>query len=329
MRSPSVSVVIPTRNRAATVERALRSVLAQTALPGEVIVVDDASTDDTASRLQRYAGDRVQVRRLPECGGGSRARNLGIDAARGDWVAFLDSDDEWRPEKLERQLARLDAPDGPGLSVVYCRRIMRDHLSGREVPVRSPLREGNVFPALLSGWEVSTSQVMVTRAALTQVGGFDPALPGSQDYDLWLRLAAAGHLFGGVPEALTVKHAHLVSQMSADPSLKERGLALLDHKWRPTIVQEFGEQYYARWLALRRVVIAHSYLMQVREAAARGQRRRAWQHCRALLQAGPFPAAFTARAVGLVLLGWPAYRGLAHVWRRLHPAIPERLRDFD
>lgn len=324
---PSISVVIPTHNRAAVVERAVRSVLAQTAAPLETLVIDDASTDDTATRLERYADARVRVLRLPERVGGSRARNIGIEAARGDWVAFLDSDDEWRPEKLERQLARLREADGPRLGVVYCRRIMRDHLSGREVLVRSPLREGDVFAALVNGWEVSTSQVMVAHAALRAVGGFDPTLPGSQDYDLWLRLASAGHRFGGVPEALTVKHSHLVVQMSADPGLKERGLALLAQKWRSAIVQQFGERDYARWVALRRVVIAHSYLMQVREAVARGQRGRAWRHFRAMLRAGPFPAPFTARAIALVLLGWPSYRGLAHLWRRVRAAAPARSAD--
>ncbi len=319
-RRPTVSVVIPTRNRAAIVERAVLSALAQTARPCEVVVIDDASTDDTAGRLERYAGDGVRVLRVPERGGGSRARNLGIEAARGDWVAFLDSDDEWRPQKLERQLARLEAFDGLGLSVVYCRRIAFDHLTGRQFPVPTPLLEGNVFAALLSGWEVSTSQVMVSREALTRVGGFDPVLPGSQDYDLWLRLAAAGYLFGGVPEALAVKHAHLVLQMSADPGVKEQGLAILDKKWRATIVRQFGERHHARWIALRRVVIAQSYLMQVREAAAQGERRLARQHCRAMLRAGGFPVAFYARAVGLVLLGWPPYRGLARAWRRLRAA---------
>lgn len=321
---PTVSVVIPTRNRAATVERAVRSVLAQTALPLETIVIDDASTDDTVSRLHPYADRGVHVLRVPERGGGSRARNLGIEAARGDWVAFLDSDDEWRPEKVERQLARLDAPDGPGLSVVYCRAVMRDHLSGREVLVASPLREGQVFRALVSGWDVSTSQVMATRAALRELGGFDPELPGSQDYDLWLRLAAAGHRFGGIADVLTVKHAHLVPQMSADPRLKEDGLALLERKWRAAIVAQLGERHYARWLALRRTVIAHSYLMQVREAAAHGQRRDAWRHCRAMLRACPLPAGLMARAVALVLLGWGPYRRLAGAWRGLRAIAPAR-----
>lgn len=313
----TVSVVIPTHDRAAIVERALRSVLAQTALPLEILVVDDASTDGTAARLEGYAGVGVRVLRLAERVGGSRARNAGIEAARGEWVAFLDSDDEWRPPKLERQLARLDAPDGAGLDVVYCRKVMHDHLGGREILVKTSLCEGDVLLPLLSGWEISTSQVMVRRAALGPVGGFDPTLPGSQDYDLWLRLAAAGHRFGGVAEALTVKHAHLAPQMAGDPSLKERGLAMLDRKWRPMIIERFGARQYTRWIAARRVVVGHSYLVRVREAAARGRRREACRHLRAMVHAGPFPALLMARALALALLGWRAYAASARAWRRL------------
>jgi hypothetical protein len=114
--------------------------------------------------------------------------------------------------------------------------------------------------------------------------------------------------------------------MSGDPSLKERGLAILERKWRPTIVERFGERAYARWVALRRVVIAHSYLMRVREAVARGQRRQGWRHCRAMFQAGPFPVSFTARALALVVLGWRRYRGLARAWQHVQSVAPGRLR---
>jgi glycosyltransferase involved in cell wall biosynthesis len=314
---PTVSVVIPTHDRATIVERAICSVLAQTRPALEILVVDDGSTDDTAARLERYVDQTVRVLRLAERVGGSRARNIGIEAARGDWVAFLDSDDEWRPRKLERQLARLGAPDGAGLGVIYCRKVMHDHLNGRESLVRTRLCNGDVLLPLLSGWEISTSQVMVTRAALSQVGGFDPELPASQDYDLWLRLAAAGHRFGGVAEAMTVKHVHLVAQMAGDPSLKERGLAILERKWRPMIVARFGAGQYRRWLAARRRVVGHSYLMRVREAAARGRRREAWRHLRAMVHAGPFAARFMVRALALVLLGWPAYAVSARAWRRV------------
>ena len=329
MRFPgrTVSVVIPTHNRAAIVERSLRSVLAQTTPPIEILVVDDASTDGTAARLEGCAHEAVRVLRLAERVGGGRARNVGIEAARGDWVAFLDSDDEWRPTKLERQLARLDAPDGAGLDVVYCRKVMHDHLGGRELLVATALCEGDVLLPLLSGWEISTSQVMVTRAALGQVGGFDPTLPGSQDYDLWLRLAAGGHRFGGVPDALTVKHAHLVPQMAGDPSLKERGLAILDRKWRPMIVERFGPRQYARWMTARRVVVGHSYLVRVREAAAGGQRRDACRHLGAMVHAGPFSASLMARAFALALLGWPAYAASARAWRRVRGLVRARDRD--
>ena len=110
----SISVVIPASNAEATLARALESVLAQTRPPDEIIVVDDASTDCTVRLAKSYADQGVSLLRVRERRGAAAARNLGIAAAKGRWIAFLDADDEWLPAKLEKQAAAISAnPESP------------------------------------------------------------------------------------------------------------------------------------------------------------------------------------------------------------------------
>ena len=107
---PPITAVVPTYNRGPLIARALESILGQTRTPDEVVVVDDGSTDDTQERIQAYAG-RVRYVRQPNAGG-SAARNRGVEEATHPWVAFLDSDDHWRPEHIERMSDAIAATDG-------------------------------------------------------------------------------------------------------------------------------------------------------------------------------------------------------------------------
>src|SRR5262245_59433756 len=140
--SPLVSVVIPTRNRAHLLGRALRSALAQTLTDFEVVVVDDASSDDPGRAVEELGDPRIRLLRLSERGGAGRARNAGIQAARGEFVAFLDSDDEYLPAMLERQIARLRQSPDPSRAVIYCLYLRRDALTGRTAPSRRTTPEG-------------------------------------------------------------------------------------------------------------------------------------------------------------------------------------------
>ena len=118
---PKVSVVIPTHDRAHLVGRAIRSVLAQTFQDFEIIVVDDCSVDNTKEVVQSLADSRIRYLRHEINRGGSAARNTGIGAARGEWIAFLDSDDEWLPKKLEKQLEMGYTTDLSNVGAVICR----------------------------------------------------------------------------------------------------------------------------------------------------------------------------------------------------------------
>jgi glycosyltransferase involved in cell wall biosynthesis len=207
-----VSVIIPTFERVSVLPRALDSVLAQTHAPAEVIVIDDGSTDGTAEMLEHtYPG--VTVIRQPNRGV-SAARNAGLAAASSAWIAFLDSDDEWRPRKLERQLdALLPAPDTTAPLVCHTEEIwIRD---GRRVnPMDKHAKKGGwIFAHNLDMCRISPSAVLMHRSVLDAVGGFDEILPACEDYDLWLRITSR-YPVHFVEEPLVVKYGGHEDQLS-------------------------------------------------------------------------------------------------------------------
>ena len=250
--SPRVSVVIPTYNRGNVLPRAIESTLAQTFSDFELIVVDDGSTDHTTEVVRGIADPRVRLVGDTTNRGPSAARNQGIREARCGLVAFLDSDDEWLPRKLELQLARMDGDPDPKTAVAYCRVYTYDDLAQRPVHEFGEPREGALFHDLLAGWHpVTTSLFLVRRAALLEVGGFDETLFCGEDYDLWLRLAQASYRFVGVNEVLVVKHENTGVQLSKDPVARLRAHERLDQKWQATIIRHLGRGAYRRWRARR------------------------------------------------------------------------------
>lgn len=189
MSRPTVSIILPTYNRAATLPRALASIRAQTWRDHETIIVDDGSTDATPALLQTWTSSpRVRSIRVAN-GGPAAARNRGIQLARGRFVAFLDSDDAWTPDKLERQL-RLRAQVGVGLIHCDMLRILPD---GRTRLMRTPaVQRDRVLDGRTGEFQtkgLGIQSVLVERRLLAAVGGFDPALRALEDLELLLRLA--------------------------------------------------------------------------------------------------------------------------------------------
>ena len=186
-----VSVVIPTRSRWHLLAKAaLPSALGQEDVDHEVIVVDDGSTDETATRLAELDEPRLRVIRHERSLGLSRARNSGIGAARGEWIAFLDDDDLWSPLKLAVQLeAAREAGAGfvYGASVVLDEdlRVTQEHEPTDPAALATRLRKQYSIPA-------GCSNVMVEAELVSRIGGFDENLWHLQDWDMWLRLAADG-----------------------------------------------------------------------------------------------------------------------------------------
>jgi len=206
---PRVSVVIPTRDRRDMVVEAVESVLAQRTVAPEVIVVDDGSLDDTAGVLERF-GLAIRCVRTPAAGV-SAARNAGARLARGEWLAFLDSDDFWLPDKLAVQLAFHDRHADVAVSQT------------EEIWIRDGIRvnacrhhakpAGDIFIPSLRRCLVSPSAVMIRRSLFEESGGFDESLPVCEDYDLWLRLSLRVSI-GLVPEPLVVKRGGHADQLS-------------------------------------------------------------------------------------------------------------------
>ena len=179
-----LSVVIPAHDAEATIGSAIRSALAQTRAPGEVVVVDDGSADDTVGVVARF-GDAVRVLRQPQSGP-SAARNTGVAAASGDWVAFLDADDQWHPAKLEHQCALATEADTVLVATDWARELPTG-------PLPAVLPQSTVgTDALLLLNRFQTSTVLLRRDAFMTLGGFDTTLDGVEDWDLWLRASRVG-----------------------------------------------------------------------------------------------------------------------------------------
>jgi glycosyltransferase involved in cell wall biosynthesis len=195
--APTVSVVVPTRNRPAQIATAVDSALAQTLPPHEVIVVDDGSIEPVA-----LSHPKVRVLRQAEPRGAAAARNCGIDAAAGAWVAFLDSDDRWRPEKLERQLARVA---GRAEATLCCCNLLV--LNGRGDAGRPHNRRppsGDLSEwILIDGNTPQTSGLMLPTAAAKAIR-FDENLRRHQDWDFFLRAAASGLPISYVEDCLVL-----------------------------------------------------------------------------------------------------------------------------
>ena len=259
-RPVTVSVVIPTHDRGRVVVEAIESALAQTHPPLEVIVVDDGSTDDTAERVGRLRDARVRYLRRPHAGV-SAARNAGIAAATGDLVAFLDSDDLWKPDKVEAEIAALARyPSAAGVfsdlekvdGATFVPSFMRRTRVFSRLLAERAYREGlllsprALYLCLLQEVPIKTPALTVRRSALERVGGFNEAWTSSEDWEFLLRFARRGSL-------VYVDRPLAVIRISAD-SLHRRD-------------QERGELMMLRLLASERRRVADP---EARRAATLG-----------------------------------------------------------
>lgn len=186
--APRVSVVMPTFNRAKELPRAIHSVLSQTVHDLELIIIDDASIDNTESVVKSFNDNRILYKKLTKNVGGAEARNIGIRSACADIIAFQDSDDEWTCLKLETSLNELESNEE--LGAVFSSYILVWETGCRIMPSGKHIfQEDDAYNSLLWKNNVGTPTLVVKKRLLNKVGGFDPSMPRYQDWDLALRLA--------------------------------------------------------------------------------------------------------------------------------------------
>ena len=249
---PVVSVIIPTYNCSPLLGGAIRSVLDQTVSDYEILVIDDGSTDETAAVVERY-GERVRYLRQ-ENRGVAAARNLGIRSAKGEFVAFLDADDLWKPDKLERQLPLL--LQQKDLDVVFSR---HENLGGAaavynkyDCPELTALltttalgasgyriEDRHLFQKILRYYLLLTSTVLIRKSCIDRMGGFDETLGIAEDTHLWLRLAKRGKIaFVDLP--LVQKRLRSESLTGDEPSFVRQIIAMFQrlHDWLPELDRE-------------------------------------------------------------------------------------------
>lgn len=204
-----ISVIITTHNRQELVQIAIQSVLNQSRQPDEIILIDDGSTDDTEKIIHQTFPSVNYIRQSHQ--GISQARNRGIDQASCNWITFLDSDDEWLPDKLNKQMEKLN--EKPEYRICYTNEIWIRR-GVRVNPKKSHQKfGGDIFSKCLPLCIISPSSVIIHRFLFDEYGYFDPSLPVCEDYDLWLRLCAFLPVLY-IEEPLIVKYGGHSDQLS-------------------------------------------------------------------------------------------------------------------
>lgn len=186
---PTVSVILPTYNRAHLICRAIQSILAQTFGDFELIVVDDGSTDNTEEIVKNFNDKRIKYIKCKENKGASTARNTGIKASKGEYIAFQDSDDEWLQEKLEKQVEiLLHSPPEVGVAYTGIFRIEDD----KKIYIPAgcfTLKEGKIHSELLKENFVGTPAVLIKKQCFERIRYFDEKLPALEDWELWIEIS--------------------------------------------------------------------------------------------------------------------------------------------
>ncbi len=290
---PKISVIIPAHNSAAFIAAAVNSVQIQDFQDFEILIVDDASTDSSPAVVDSLAGMRIRVFHHPANLGAQAARNTGIRNACGEWIAFLDADDQYLPASLS---ARLSCARQTGRKVIYSNCLVR-FPGGSTTPIDSSIGEGPIYQAIISRPGPTFPSLLVHAGCFQKIGLLDESLPAYQEWDTCIRLARE-YQFGFVPDPTFIYNRSGHPTISSN--LKKKALAYLQvvEKHRPEIVQVCGLPILARHYLRAGVV-----LLDAGDLAAG----------RACLKSSLRIAPFDPRALGVYLLsfaGLGPYRAL-------------------
>jgi len=253
MNSPKVSIVITTHNRPKLLERALTSALGQSYGNLEIHIVDDGSSQETRENIERIAigQENIHYWRHSMRRGLAAARNTGIAKSQGEYIAFLDDDDEWKPDCVEKRMACLLNSKSPGsakIGVVYCG--CEIHIvDEKRTTLSLPRMEGDIVDNIRKrGLFTIPSSCIFPRTVLERIGGFDEKLSSSIDHDIWTNLAFHGYHSLAVHEALVVTYQEERRRMVTDTLPRVRGLEQYLAKWAPTFVKWFGPKEAQKYM---------------------------------------------------------------------------------
>ncbi len=246
MRSDiKISVVIPVYNRAKIIKRCLDSVLKQTYPPFEIIVVDDCSTDDTVQVIEAYArrDPRIRPLRFSRRKGAQAARNTGIRAAQGEWIAFLDSDDVWLPEKLELQVREISKRKNP--CVVHCDAYVFIEEKNEKKLFNTPKLNGFVYKELLSAPGPLFPCILAPKEFFEKIGFLDEDVPSYQEWDTSIALSKY-YEFVFIDRPLIIYNIHSGDTISKDRIREADGWRYIVEKYKNDIVNNVGKKVLAK-----------------------------------------------------------------------------------
>lgn len=228
-----VSVIIPNFNRMNLLMRAVDSVLNQTYSVDEIIIVDDYSSRSVRENYRLYFQDNLKIKIIfnSKNMGAAYSRNIGVKNARNDIIAFLDSDDIWQKDKIEKQINLISLENN--VHLVYC------------AQSKHKLHRGNVLNNLMDFWLMpNTSTILVTKEAFSKVNGFDERLKACQDHDFWISFSKAGFCVDYVDEVLVIFTNDAENRISYEYESRFNAAKLFLLKWRETIISYKGKRYY-------------------------------------------------------------------------------------
>lgn len=307
---PLVTAVVTTYDRPQLVQRAIKSVLAQTYEPLEIIVVEDGSESGIEVWLREENPDHVQYIHHEKNLGLAAARNTGFRYAKGRYVAYLDDDDEWAPEKVARQVELAEASTDAH-AVIYCGASLIS-VSGKVVGEIRPRLRGDVRTTIgKNGLFTIPSSCLFRRGALEQVGGYDESLPSHIDHDIWLELGRHKYAAECVDECLVRVPRHQEARMTVDAETRLRATDVFCHKWRPELETWFGRRaanrYCLEFAARVTAILGWACVY-------RGDRREAARHFLSALARDPMNLGVYKGLIAAAVGGGP-YDRLVRAWK--------------
>ena len=250
MKKIKISVVIPNYNRINQLKRAVNSVLNQTYSINEIIIVDDCSLSFIRDEIKStfIKNDKIKLIFNKKNMGGAFSRNIGVQNSRNDIIAFLDSDDFWKKDKIKKQI-NLIVPKN-NFHLVYC---AQDKIE---------LHRGNVLEQLIEGWIMpNPSSILITKESFLKIGGFDKTLVSCQDHDFWFRYSAMGFLVDYVNEELTIFTKDSKNRISNNYELRIKGAKKFLAKQRKVIIKYRNLRYYKYFCDNYLIIILYPILM--------------------------------------------------------------------